>query len=83
MGFFTTIVIGLFSGLLASWIMRVDTDLLVNLILGVIGSLLAGWASSIITGQNLITGLNLTSILVSLAGSIVVLMFYRFIFGKK
>lgn len=83
MGFFTTIVIGLFSGLLASWIMRVDTDLLVNLILGVIGSLLAGWVSSIITGQNLITGLNLTSILVSLAGSIVVLMFYRFIFGKK
>jgi len=82
MGLLATIVVGLIAGLLASWIMKVKTGILVDLILGVVGSLVGGWISSLITGTNMVTGFNLTSILVALGGSIIVLAVYR-LFSRK
>jgi len=82
MGLIATIVVGLIAGLLASWIMKVKTGIIVDLILGVVGSLVGGWISSLITGTNMVTGFNLTSILVALGGSIVVLAVYR-LFSRK
>lgn len=82
MGLLATIVVGLIAGLLASWIMKVKTGILVDLILGVVGSLVGGWISSLITGTNMVTGFNLTSILVALGGSIIVLAVYR-LFARK
>ncbi|MDY6872747.1 MAG: GlsB/YeaQ/YmgE family stress response membrane protein [Chloroflexota bacterium] len=83
MNLLATIVVGLIAGLLASWIMKVKTGVFVDLILGVVGSVVGGWISSLITGGNLMTGFNLTSILVALLGSIVVLGVYRLVFNKK
>ena len=83
MGLFATIIVGLIAGLLASWIMKVKTGVFVDLILGVVGSLVGGWISSLITGANMITGFNLTSILVALGGSIVVLAIYRLFSRRK
>jgi uncharacterized membrane protein YeaQ/YmgE (transglycosylase-associated protein family) len=82
MGLLATIVVGLIAGLLASWIMKVKTGVFVDLILGVVGSLVGGWISSLITGVNMVSGFNLTSILVALGGSIVVLAIYR-LFSKR
>ncbi len=82
MGLIATIVVGLIAGLLASWIMKVKTGIIVDLILGVVGSLVGGWISSLITGANMVTGFNLTSILVALGGSIIVLAVYR-LFARK
>ena len=48
------------------------------LIVGVAGGLLGGLVTSIF-GLNLMSGFNLTSILVGLAGSIVVIFLYRLI----
>jgi uncharacterized membrane protein YeaQ/YmgE (transglycosylase-associated protein family) len=63
--------------------MKVKTGVFVDLILGVVGSLVGGWISTLITGANMVTGFNLTSILVALLGSIVVLAVYRLVFKKK
>ncbi len=82
MGLIATIVVGLIAGLLASWIMKAKTGVFVDLLLGVAGSILGGWISSLITGADLVTGFNLTSILVALAGSIVVIVIYRLIKRK-
>lgn len=79
MGLLTTIIVGLIAGLLASWIMKAKTGVIVDLILGVIGAVVGGWISSLITGADLVTGFNLTSILVALGGAIVVIAIYRFI----
>ena len=83
MNLFATIVVGLIAGLLASWIMKVKTGVFVDLILGVVGSVVGGWISSLITGKNMVSGFNLTSILVALGGSIVVLFIYRLIAKKS
>lgn len=79
MGLIATIVVGLIAGLLASWIMKAKTGVFIDLLLGVAGSILGGWISSLLTGSDLVTGFNLTSILVALAGAIVVIAIYRFI----
>ena len=59
--------------------MKAKTGLLVDLILGVVGGVLGGWISSLITGVNLMSGINLTSILVALVGAIIVIGIYRLI----
>ena len=62
--------------------MKVKTGVLVDMLLGIVGGVVGGWISTLITGVNLMSGFNLTSILVALAGSIVVLAIYR-AFAKK
>jgi len=82
MGLFSTIIVGLIAGWLASKFMKAKTGLWTNLILGVVGSVLGGWISSLFTGLDLVTGVNLTSIIVALLGAILVIALYRF-FRRK
>jgi uncharacterized membrane protein YeaQ/YmgE (transglycosylase-associated protein family) len=83
MGLFATIVVGLVAGLLASWIMKAKTGVLVDLILGVVGSVVGGWITSLILGVDLVSGINLTSIIVALVGAIIVIAVYRLIRRKR
>ena len=83
MGLIATIVVGLVAGLLASWIMKAKTGVLVDLVLGVVGGFLGGWMTSLILGVNLMSGINITSILVALVGAIVVIALYRFISRRR
>jgi len=79
MGLLATILVGLIAGLVASWLMKAKTGVFVDIILGIVGAVLGGWITSLITGVNLVTGVNLTSILVSIAGAILVILIYRLI----
>ncbi len=79
MGLIATIVVGLIAGWLASYLMKAKTGMLVDLILGVVGSVVGGWVASLITGLDMVTGINLTSILVALLGAIIVIAVYRLI----
>jgi uncharacterized membrane protein YeaQ/YmgE (transglycosylase-associated protein family) len=79
MGLIATIVVGLIAGWLASIIMKTNTSLVTELILGVVGAILGGWITSLLMGVDLVTGINVTSILVALLGSILVIVIYRFI----
>ena len=77
MGFFATIIVGLLAGWLASLLMKTNTGLVTNLILGVIGGFVGGWLTSLALGVNLMSGINLTSTLVALVGAILVIAAYR------
>jgi uncharacterized membrane protein YeaQ/YmgE (transglycosylase-associated protein family) len=79
MGLIATIVVGLIAGLLASWLMKAKTGWLVDMVLGVVGGVLGGWITSLILGVNLVSGFNITSIIVALLGAILVIVIYRFI----
>jgi uncharacterized membrane protein YeaQ/YmgE (transglycosylase-associated protein family) len=83
MGLIATIVVGLIAGLLASWLMKAKTGVLLDLILGVAGSVLAGWITSLILGVNLVSGINITSIVVAVLGAILVIVIYRWISGRR
>ncbi len=83
MGIFATIIVGLVAGFLASKIMKTNTSLFTELILGVVGAVVGGFIANLITGVDLLTGVNLTSIIVALLGSILVIVIYRFIKRRK
>ncbi len=74
-----TIVVGLIVGFLASLIMKSRGGLIWDLILGVIGGFVGGFLSSRLLGVNLMSGINITSILTGLVGAIVVIAIARLI----
>ena len=79
MSLIAMIVVGLIAGWLASMIMKTNTGLLTDLILGVVGAIVGGWITSLILGVNLVGAIDLTSIVVALIGAIIVIAIYRFI----
>ncbi|MDD3825807.1 MAG: GlsB/YeaQ/YmgE family stress response membrane protein [Anaerolineaceae bacterium] len=79
MGLIALIVVGLIAGLVASWLMKARTGILVDLILGIVGAVVGGWITSLILGVDLVSGFNLTSIIVAILGAIVVIAIYRLI----
>ncbi len=79
MGFFASLVVGAIAGFLAHLVMRTITGLIVDLILGVIGGFVGGWLSGLIFGVNLMSGINLTSIIVALVGAVIVVAVYRLV----
>ena len=83
MGLMATIVVGLIAGLVASWLMKADTGVIVDIILGIVGSVVGGWITSLLLGVDLVSGFNLTSIIVAIIGAVVVIAVYRFIRRKR
>ena len=79
MNLVATIVVGLIAGVLASFIMKARTGIIVDVILGIIGGVVGGWISSLILGVDLVSGFNLTSIIVAAVGAIIVIAIYRLI----
>ncbi len=79
MGLFATIIVGLVAGMLASWLMKAKTGMVTDLILGVVGSIVGGWLTGLLMGVDLVSGINLTSIVVAMIGAIVVIAVYRYI----
>jgi uncharacterized membrane protein YeaQ/YmgE (transglycosylase-associated protein family) len=79
MGLLASIIVGLIAGYIAHLIMKTSTGLLLDLVLGIIGGFVGGWISSLLLGVNLMSGVNITSILVALVGALIVIFIYRLI----
>ena len=79
MGFVATIIVGLIAGWLASLLMKSGTGLIGDLIIGVVGGFLGGFLSQLFFGANLMTGINLISIITALVGAIVLLAIVRLV----
>lgn len=83
MGLFTSILVGLLAGMAASWLMKTNHKWYIDALIGIAGSILAGWITSIFLGTNLVTGFNLTTLLVSIGGAVLVLLIAKWFAGRK
>ena len=83
MGLFASILVGLLAGMAASWLMKTNNKCYIDILLGIAGSIVAGWITSIILGQSLVSGFNLTTLLVSTGGAVLVLLVYRWFKNRK
>jgi len=83
MGLFTSILVGLLAGMAASWLLKTNNKWYVDILIGIVGSIVAGWITSIFLGQSLISGFNLTTLLVSTGGAVLVLLAYRWFKSRK
>ncbi len=80
MGFFASIVIGVIAGWLTGKLMKGGGyGLWGDLGLGLVGALVGGWLSSILLGVDLTSGFNLTTLVVSVIGAVVVVLIFRLV----
>jgi uncharacterized membrane protein YeaQ/YmgE (transglycosylase-associated protein family) len=77
MSFVTWIVLGLVAGFIGSKIVNKQGEgFLLDIVLGVVGAIAGGWLFNFF-GASGVTGLNLYSLLVAVAGAIFVLVLYH------
>ena len=82
MGLFITILVGIIAGYVAAKLMKIDVSFWIEMILGIAGSIVGGWVTSLLLGVNLASGFNLTTILVSIGGAVLVVLIYRLLKKK-
>lgn len=84
MGILSWIILGLIAGAIAKWI-RPGKDpqgCIVTIVIGVLGGLLGGWIGSIL-GWGSVDEFSVRTLLLAIAGSIIVLAVYATIRKKK
>jgi uncharacterized membrane protein YeaQ/YmgE (transglycosylase-associated protein family) len=79
MGLILSLVMGLIVGVITGFLMKSNYPWYIDVILGIIGSLVGGWLSSLLFGVDLTTGFNLTTLVVSVIGAVIVVALYRLI----
>jgi len=82
MGLFITILVGIIAGYVAAKLMKIDVSFWIAMLLGIAGSIVGGWVTSLLLGVNLASGFNLTTILVSTGGAVLVVLIYRLLKKK-
>ncbi|NYE96408.1 putative membrane protein YeaQ/YmgE (transglycosylase-associated protein family) [Psychromicrobium silvestre] len=85
MGFFGFLILGLAAGAIAKFILpgKQGGGWIATLILGVIGAFLGGWLGGLIFNQPLTDFWSLPTWILAIVGSIIVLLVYGMITGRK
>jgi uncharacterized membrane protein YeaQ/YmgE (transglycosylase-associated protein family) len=84
MGFLSWIVLGLVVGILAKWIMpgRDPGGVIITTLLGIAGACVGGFIGSLL-GLGGVTGFNLGSLALAIAGALLLLWGYRKVRGRS
>ena len=85
MGFFAFLLLGLIAGAIAKAILpgRQAGGWFVTLLLGVVGALLGGWLGSVLFNKPLEEFWSIQTWLLAVGGSIIVLLIYGALTGRK
>ena len=83
MSFLAWIVLGLIAGFIGSKIVNHRGEgLLRDILLGIVGAVVGGWLFRAF-GMSGVTGLNLYSMLVAVAGAVVFLLIWHLLFSRR
>lgn len=85
MGFLGFLLLGLIAGAIAKLILpgKQGGGWLITLLLGVVGALLGGWLGSVLFNAPLEEFFSIQTWLLAIGGSIVVLLIYGLLVGRK
>ena len=83
MGIFATLIIGLLAGWITGVLMKSRSGIILDMILGIVGGFVGGWLTSLFLGVNLMSGINITSLIVAVVGAVIVVAVYRLIRGGR
>lgn len=77
------IILGLIAGFIASKIVnKAGEGFLLDIILGIVGAVVGGWLFRTL-GMPGVTGLNVYSLIVAIAGAVVFLLVYHLLFRRR
>lgn len=81
MGLLTWLIVGIIAGWLAGLVMKGrGFGLIGNMVIGIVGALVGGWlAGTLFNIHNAVSGFNLTTIIVSFLGAVIILYIARLI----
>jgi uncharacterized membrane protein YeaQ/YmgE (transglycosylase-associated protein family) len=79
MGIIAWIVLGAIAGWLTNLVMGGGEGVIATIILGIVGAVVGGFLIGTVLGLADVTGINISSIVVSVIGAIVVVAVYRFV----
>ena len=83
MSFLAWIVLGLIAGFIGSKLVNKSGEgFILDVVLGIVGAVLGGWLFSLF-GASGVTGLNLSSLLVAVVGSVAFLFIYHALFRRN
>jgi len=77
MGLIVSLVMGFIVGAITGFVMKSNYPWYIDIALGIVGSIVGGWLSSLIFGVDLTSGFNLTTLVVSVIGAVIVVALYR------
>ncbi len=85
MGILSWILVGLIAGGLANMVYPAPAKggWLAAMMLGIVGAVVGGFLFGMITGQDVVTGFNVTSIAVAVVGALVLLFGYNAVQGRS
>jgi len=85
MGFFGFLLLGLIAGAIAKLILpgKNGGGWIITLVLGVVGALLGGWIGGLIFGEGLEEFFSLQTWLLAIGGSLIVLVIYGALTGRR
>ncbi|WEK62284.1 MAG: GlsB/YeaQ/YmgE family stress response membrane protein [Candidatus Microbacterium colombiense] len=85
MGFFAFLILGLLAGAIAKLILpgKQRGGWFVTLLLGVVGAMLGGWLGGLLFNVGLDSFFSLTTWVLAIGGSLVVLLVYGVITGRR
>ena len=85
MGILSWIIVGLIAGALAKLIMpgKDPGGIIVTMLIGIVGAVLGGFIVGLFVPGDLISGINITTIIVATLGAIILLALYRWYVGRR
>ena len=83
MGIVAWIVLGAIAGWITNLIMGGGEGVIATIILGIVGAVVGGWLAGTVLNIADVTGINITSIVVSVIGAIIVVAVYRFVMRRR
>ncbi len=78
-GLILSLVMGFIVGAITGFLMKSNYPWYIDVVLGIIGAIVGGWLTSLFLGMDLVSGFNLTSLVVSVIGAVIVVALYRMI----
>lgn len=83
MGFIIWLIMGLIVGSIAGFVMKSSYPWYIDILLGIVGSMVGGWLTGILLGVDLTSGFNLTSLIVAVLGAMLVIWITRLISRRR
>lgn len=85
MGILSWIVVGLIAGVIAKLLLpgRDPGGCIITMLIGIAGAILGGFIVGLFVGGDVITGVNVTTVIVAVLGAIILLLLYRLLLGRR